>query len=178
MTQYLTLRPAGPDDGAFLADMLSEAMAWRPGSPRPLASTVLASRYVVGWPREGDGGVVAETAGPSGPGGEAVGAGQGVGAGQAVGASWYRLMTAEDPGYGFVDRHTPEITIGVVRSWRGRGVGRRLLTALLDVARADGHVALSLSVEEDNYALGLYESVGFRSVGKIGNAWTMLIPLH
>jgi ribosomal protein S18 acetylase RimI-like enzyme len=167
----LTLRPAGPDDTAFLADMLSEAMAWRPGSPRPLASTVLASRYVVGWPREGDGGVVAETGGPR-RGDEA-----GVPA-KAVGASWYRLMTAEDPGYGFVDPHTPEITIGVVPSWRGRGVGRRLLTALLAVARADGHVALSLSVEEDNYALGLYESVGFRSVEKIGNAWTMLIPLR
>jgi len=86
-------------------------------------------------------------------------------------------MTADDPGYGFVDAQTPEITIGVVPSWRGKGVGRRLLTALIDVAGADSHSALSLSVEEDNYAFRLYESLGFRTVGRVGNAWTMVISL-
>jgi ribosomal protein S18 acetylase RimI-like enzyme len=57
-------------------------------------------------------------------------------------------------------------------------VGRRLLVGLLDVARADGHAALSLSVEDDNFAFGLYESVGFRRVEKTGNAWTMVCPLR
>jgi len=94
-----------------------------------------------------------------------------------LGAAWYRLMTADDPGYGFIDSEIPEITIGVVPSRRRRGVGRRLLTALLDAARAEGHDALSLSVEEDNFALRLYESVGFRPVEKVGNAWTMMVPL-
>jgi ribosomal protein S18 acetylase RimI-like enzyme len=49
---------------------------------------------------------------------------------------------------------------------------------LLDVARADGHGALSLSVKEDNFALGLYEALGFHQVEKIGNAWTMAIDLR
>jgi GNAT superfamily N-acetyltransferase len=84
-------------------------------------------------------------------------------------------MTADDPGYGFIDAHTPEITIAVVPSWRGRGVGRRLLEALIAAARDDGHGALSLSVEEGNDARRLYKSVGFRPVGKVGNAWTMVI---
>jgi ribosomal protein S18 acetylase RimI-like enzyme len=153
------LRRARPDDATFLGAMLGEAMAWRPGSPRPLASTVLASRYIVGWPRHGDAGLVAE-------------------AGEPVGAAWYRLLGRHDPGYGFVDDMTPELTVGVVPSWRSRGVGRRLLVALLDVARADGHAALSLSVEEDNVALELYESVGFERVEKSGNAWTMMCPLR
>ena len=161
----VALRPAGPGDAEFLADMLAQAMAWRPGSPRPAESVVRASRYVVGWPRAGDNGVVAEARGPAGPG-------------ALVGATWYRHMTADDPGYGFVDAQTPEITIGVVRSWRGLGVGRRLLTALIEAAGADSHDALSLSVEEDNYAFRLYESLGFRAVGKVGNAWTMVISLH
>ena len=56
----LTMRRAGPDDAPFLAEMLAEAMAWRPGAPRPLTPAVLRSRYVVGWPRVGDCGVVAE----------------------------------------------------------------------------------------------------------------------
>jgi ribosomal protein S18 acetylase RimI-like enzyme len=154
-----TLRPARPEDGPFLADMLAEAMAWRPGWPRPPTSAVLSSRYIAGWPRDGDRGLVAEIGGP-------------------VGATWYRLMTADDPGYGFVDVETPEISIGVVPAWRGRGIGRRLLVALLDAAASDGHGALSLSVEEDNDALGLYESVGFRPVGRVGDAWTMVVGLR
>jgi ribosomal protein S18 acetylase RimI-like enzyme len=155
----LTLRSAVPEDAAFLADMLAEAMAWRPGSPRPPTSAVFSSRYIAGWPREGDRGLVAEI-------------------GEPVGATWYRLMTADDPGYGFVDPETPEISIGVVPSWRGRGIGRRLLVALLEDAGSDGHTALSLSVEEDNNALRLYESVGFHPVERIGNAWTMVVALH
>jgi len=170
----LTLRRAGPDDAPFLAAMLAEAMAWRPGAPRPLTSTVLRSRYLVGWPRVGDGGVVAELRRAD----EADEAGRDVRAGEPLGAAWYRLMTADDPGYGFIDDHTPEITIAVVPSWRGRGVGRRLLEALIAASRADGHGALSLSVEEGNDARRLYESVGFRPVGKVGNASTMAIDLQ
>ena len=161
----LTLRPAGRGDAEFLADMLGEAMAWRPGSPRPADSVVRASRYVVGWPRAGDNGVVAEGRGPVGPI-------------ELVGATWYRQMPADDPGYGFVDAQTPEITIGVLSSWRGCGVGRRLLTALIEAAEAGGQHALSLSVEVDNFAFRLYEALGFRTVGKLGNAWTMVISLH
>jgi len=169
----LTLRPAGPADAPFLAEMLAEAMAWRPGAPRPLASDVRRSRYVVGWPRGGDRGLVAEVRRPDVAGDVH----NPVRAGEQLGAAWYRLMTADDPGYGFIDSEIPEITIGVVPSRRRRGVGRRLLTALLDAARAEGHDALSLSVEEDNFALRLYESVGFRPVEKVGNAWTMMVPL-
>ncbi len=159
------MRRADAGDAAFLVQMLAHAMAWRPGSPAPADAIVRTSRYVVGWPRAGDGGLVAEAGGK----------GDGDG---AVGATWYRVMSPDDPGYGFVDTETPEITIGIVPSWRGRGVGRRLLVALLDVAHADGHEALSLSVEEDNEARRLYESVGFRFLHKVGHAWTMVIDLR
>jgi hypothetical protein len=43
-----TLRPGVPEDATFLADMLAEAMAWRPGSTRPPISAVLSSRYIAG----------------------------------------------------------------------------------------------------------------------------------
>lgn len=156
------IRHAEPDDVGFLTAMLSEAMAWRPGSPRPLASTVAGSRYIRGWPRAGDNGLVAV---------------RGEGA-EPVGATWYRLMTPDDPGYGFIDDETPELTLGVVPAWRGQGVGRRLLVALLDLARGQGHAAVSLSVEQDNFALALYESVGFRPVEQVGHASTMVLPLR
>ena len=156
-----TLRPAGPDDIGFLQAMLAEAMAWRPGTPPPPASTVLESRYVRGWPHGGDAGLIAVEGSSAEP----------------VGATWYRLMAQDEPGYGFVDGETPEVTIGVVRARRGMGVGRRLLVALIELARANGHATLSLSVEEENFALGLYESVGFERVTKTGNAWTLVLHL-
>jgi GNAT superfamily N-acetyltransferase len=142
--------------------MLVEAVAWRPGTPRPTTSQVLASEdghYVTGWPWTGDYGVVAELDGP-------------------IGAAWCRLLPADDPGYGYVNAETPEVTIGVVASHRRRGVGRMLLTALTESARSNGYRAMSLSVEEDNDACRLYEAVGFRTVGRVDNAWTMVMDLQ
>jgi ribosomal protein S18 acetylase RimI-like enzyme len=50
----------------------------------------------------------------------------------------------------------------VVPSLRGRGIGRVLLEAAMDAARAEGatHMELGTS-EEDTAALALYESAGF-----------------
>ncbi|MGH8896543.1 MAG: GNAT family N-acetyltransferase [Egibacteraceae bacterium] len=46
---------------------------------------------------------------------------------------------------------------------RGRGIGTRLLVALLRRAGA-AHSAITLSVRTDNPALRLYERLGFRAV--------------
>jgi GNAT superfamily N-acetyltransferase len=94
-----------------------------------------------------------------------------------VGAAWLRFLPEDEPGYGFVDARTPELTIGVVAACRGRGVGRRLLLGLLDAAREEGVERVSLSVEPDNPAMRLYERVGFVPVGVNGGAVTMLLPL-
>ena len=112
-------------------------------------------RYVEGWGRPGDRALVA------------------IEGFQPVGAAWYRLFTAEEPGYGFVDAETPELTIAVVPSARGRGHGDELLVALLEQARGDGFEGVSLSVEPENPALQLYERHGFRKVGEREGAWVM-----
>lgn len=47
-------------------------------------------------------------------------------------------------------------------AWRGRGVGGRLVAALLDWARADGHAHVRLWVVADNDpARALYQRAGF-----------------
>lgn len=152
------LRPATADDAGFLAEMLAIAADWRVPDPRPvaevLADTALA-HYVTGWARPGDGGVIAER--DEAP----------------VGAAWWRLLTASDPGYGYVDDDTPELSIGVIGSVRGSGVGRRLLDAAIEAAERQGAPALSLSVEIDNPAVRLYERVGFEVVGTASGAHTM-----
>jgi ribosomal protein S18 acetylase RimI-like enzyme len=154
---------ADDEDRAFLEAMVLEAASWRPGAARLAHADMLAEPglaiYVAGWGRPGDAGVVAERNG------------------QRVGAAWYRRFSDTAHGYGFLDAAIPELAIAVDPSWRGRGVGSSLLDALVAQARADGHTALSLSVEVDNPARRLYERAGFTRVGQVGNAWTMRIGI-
>lgn len=161
----MRIRPAAGGDLEFLRTMGYEAATWRPGVPHAPLEQVLAephfARYLSGWGRSGDAGVVAEDE-----------------RGTPIGAAWYRVFTAAEPGFGFVDEATPELSIGVREGERGRGVGAALLRALADRARADGFDALSLSVEKENPAVRLYEHAGFRVVDSDANALTMCLSLR
>jgi ribosomal protein S18 acetylase RimI-like enzyme len=153
------VRPAAAEDFTFLATMLGEAAVWRPDKPTPTAEQVLAdgryAQYLAGWPRRGDYGLVAEQEGP-------------------VGAAWYRTFTEASHGHGFVAEDVPELAIAVITTRRYEGIGRRLLTDLIDASIAQGHAAISLSVAEHNPARNLYESMGFVPLEKHGTTWTMI----
>jgi len=146
------VRVAGAADVDVLRAMLYEAFTWRPGVAAPPAEVVArpeVAKYVDGWGRPGDLGVVAD---------------------DDTGAAWIRLFTHDDHGYGFVAPHVPELSIGVAKEARGRGVGTALLEELLSRA---GDTPVSLSVETDNPAVRLYERFGFVRVGYVGTSWTM-----
>jgi ribosomal protein S18 acetylase RimI-like enzyme len=121
--------------------MLRHAYYWRSRE-----TEMPITRYVNAWGRNGDRALIA------------------LDDFHSVGAAWYRLYTEREPGFGFVDEQTPELTIGVVPSRRGKGIGSSLLDALLQRARKEGHKRISLSVEKSNPAVHLYESRGFRAV--------------
>jgi ribosomal protein S18 acetylase RimI-like enzyme len=145
----VVIRRGGRQDVRFLRDMLHHAYYWRERSPGDGPGPV--ARYVKGWGRPGDTALIA------------------LEDGFPVGAGWYRLFRDDAPGYGFVDAETPELAIAVVPSRRGRGVGDALLTALCERAQAEGHRALSLSVERGNSALvSFYEKHGFERVHEDG----------
>jgi len=147
-------RPVGKSDVRFLRDMLRHAYHWRVAedTERPVY------RYVRNWGRPGDAGVLAL----EGP--------------HPYGAAWYRVFTADEPGFGFVDERTPELTIAVVPSHRGKGAGKELLEALLDRARTEGYEAVSLSTDRDQAAW--YERFGFETVGETPHAVTMVKRLR
>jgi GNAT superfamily N-acetyltransferase len=148
----VNLREATRDDADFLADMLVEAVNWSPEWKRKSKRRVLAApntaHYVAGWPRDGDLGVVAEADG------------------ERVGAAWLRFFTVDDLGHGFVAVDVPELSLGVVATWRGRGVGRALVRAVESRARTAGVERISLSVERKNFAQRLYLAEGYEVVAE------------
>ena len=146
----ITIRPATSADLPFLWDMLFESAfttdevreTWR-SDPQPPPELV---KYLDGWGRSGDAGVVALDAG-----------------GTAVGAAWYRLFTAAERGDGILARlGVPELAIAVEREHRGRRIGADLLEVLTRSAKETGYRCLMLSVDPANtHALRLYERIGF-----------------
>jgi ribosomal protein S18 acetylase RimI-like enzyme len=161
------IRNAGSEDLAFLWEMLYQAIYWGPErqEPKPPREELLSnpeiSHYLAGWGQEGDTALIAVDDRD----------------GRGIGAAWYRLMPPEDSGYGFVDASTPEMGLAVVSHLRGRGVGGALLRALLDRARSEGLGAVSLSVEQENPVVRLYERHGFTRLFADGNAWIMKVEL-
>ncbi|MEO7454421.1 MAG: GNAT family N-acetyltransferase [Fimbriimonadales bacterium] len=132
--------------------MLFEAAATNPEIAKLDREVALSlpqvRKYVEGWGRDGDQSVVASE--PTG---------------KPLGAAWFRLFPADDPGYGFVSEGIPELTIGVVGDARGRGIGSALMQRAIDIAKEEGYESLSLSVEKNSNAVGLYEKFGFVSKG-------------
>ena len=136
------LRPVEPDDEPFLWEMLGYA------SHTPVDEArvdPMLRRYLAGWGRPGDLGTIAVDDGRT-----------------PVGVAWIRTFTAEEPGYAFVAEAVPELAIACVPHVRGRGIGHRLVAAVLDQAAAAGREAVSLSVRKTNVAAQLvYRDLGF-----------------
>ena len=149
------IRRGSAQDMPFLRDMLRHAYYWRWGDPE--TADLPLTRYFAGWGRPGDAAAIA------------------IDVFQPVGAAWYRLFRREAPGYGFVDEQTPELTIAVVPSRRGKGAGKELLEALLTRAREDGYESVSLSAAKGQTAY--YEQFGFETVRETEHAVTMVARL-
>ena len=146
-------RKGSAGDVPFMRSMLAHAYAWRVNA---FETEIPLSRYVDNWGRPGDVAVIAHETG------------------NRVGAAWLRVFRHSEPGYGFVDENTPELSIAVVPSRRRHGLGQELMDALLAAARGAGHGAVSLSVEADSAAVGFYERNGFTHVREQDGGVVML----
>jgi len=137
------LRTGTASDEPFLREMLYLALFVPPGAPPPPRSVLSAptiARYVDGWgTRSGDSGLIALV--DRSP----------------VGAAWLRCFPASGPGYGFVDERTPELSVAVLPTYRGLGIGSHLIEGLLQSVPA-----VSLSCDPANPAWRLYIRLGFR----------------
>ena len=80
--------------------------------------------------------------------------------GEVVG--WCDVMPKDRPIYAGVG----VLGMGLLPSFRGRGIGKRLILRTLEAARASGLRRVELSVRESNAgAIALYKKVGFEVEG-------------
>jgi ribosomal protein S18 acetylase RimI-like enzyme len=160
----LIIREAWASDEPFLRDMLYHSL-YVPDGGAPFDREVVTrpeiAKYVAGWGRPGDLGLIAVDSSRN----------------KAIGAVWMRLFSPSDTGYGYVDATTPELGIAVVPDRRGCGVGTALLQQLFVKASAV-YEAVSLSVSMKNPACRLYERLGFEQADVRGDAVTMLKRLR
>ena len=80
--------------------------------------------------------------------------------GKIVGAVWVRIMND----YGHIDDETPSLAISLYKEYRGFGIGTTLMKTILALLKVHGYKRVSLSVQKANYALKLYQKVGFEIV--------------
>jgi len=139
-------------DVPFLRSMLAHAYNWH---VNVFETDIPIARYVDNWGRRGDTALIAMDGGHS------------------VGAAWYRLFRESSAGYGFIDGETPELTIVVVPSRQGEGIGKELLAALVARAKADGYTSLSASAEKDNPETQSFLGEGFEKVAEHGSTLTL-----
>ena len=81
--------------------------------------------------------------------------------------------------------HVADISVYIERGWRGRGVGRRLIEALVALGRALDYHKLVLAAFPFNAAgMALYQRAGFRAVGVyreqglLDGAWVDVIVME
>jgi ribosomal protein S18 acetylase RimI-like enzyme len=155
-------RTYNQDDYQFLRKMLFEAVFWsRSDDDRPSLEEGLSYDYmkyvlVDFGKRLGDLAVVAEADGVR------------------AGAAFIRCWNDDEHIRGYLNPKIPVLVIGVVKSFRGQGVGRALIETLKEAARDKGISKISLCVTKTNVAYHLYSGHGFEIAEDLGDSYNML----
>ena len=92
---------------------------------------------------------------------------------KVIGAVWTRIM--DD--YGHVDDNTPSFAISLYKEYRGQGIGTRMMREMLALLKEKGYKQASLAVQKANYAVRMYEKVGFKTVDENEEEYIMVCEL-
>ena len=93
--------------------------------------------------------------------------------GKVIGAVWTRIMND----YGHVDEETPSFAISLYKEYRGQGIGTKLMKEMLNLLKEKGYKRASLAVQKANYAVKMYENVGFKVVDENDEEYIMVCEL-
>ena len=92
---------------------------------------------------------------------------------KAVGAVWVRIMND----YGHIDNDTPSFAISLYKDYRGFGIGTNLMKEMLRILKGRGYKQASLAVQKANYAVRMYQKIGFEIVDENEEEYIMLCRL-
>ena len=90
-----------------------------------------------------------------------------------VGAVWVRIM--DD--YGHIDDETPSFAISLYEEYRNMGIGTALMRDMLELLKNKGYKQTSLSVQKANYAVRMYQKVGFEVIDENEEEYIMVCRL-
>lgn len=94
-------------------------------------------------------------------------------AGNIIGAVWTRIIND----YGHVDDEVPSLSISILKEFRNLGIGTILMKRILAALRGQGYSQVSLSVQKMNYAVRMYENVGFEVIRENEEDYIMVCKL-
>ena len=145
------IRPIMPGEIHLLKDFLYEAI-YQPDEHNPLSRSVIEQPelkiFIDDFGKKDDNCLVAAVNG------------------QIAGAVWTRILSGTVKGFGNIDSQTPEFAISVCKEYRGQGIGTQLMLDMLRLLKDKGYAKTSLAVQKNNYAVKMYQKVGFTIVNE------------
>ena len=94
--------------------------------------------------------------------------------GKIVGAVWVRIMND----YGHIDNETPSFAISLYEEYRNMGIVTALMRDMLEFLKDKGYKRTSLSVQKVNYAVRMYQKVGFEVIDENEEEYIMVCQLR
>lgn len=91
-----------------------------------------------------------------------------------VGAVWVRNIN----GYGSIDEDTVEFAISVFDEYQKMGIGTALMNRMLEHLIELNYQKASLAVQKENYAVRMYQKVGFEIACENGQEYIMIHRLQ
>ncbi|MHB1043937.1 MAG: GNAT family N-acetyltransferase [Eubacteriales bacterium] len=162
MTDFI-IRKIEPSEIHLLRDFLYEAIFQRDETnllPRDIINKPELSVYIDNFSESNDFCLVADIDG------------------KVAGAVWTRILSGKIKGFGNIDDQTPEFAISLYREYRNRGIGTVLMRSMLRLLKEQGYMQTSLAVQKDNYAVRMYQNVGFKIIEELKEEYLMVCDLN
>ena len=158
----IIIRKIMPDELDILNDMLYEAV-YLPEGAEPLSRDIIKipeiNNYIDGFGNQKDDHcLVAEIKG------------------KIVGAVWVRILAGKIKGYGNINDQTPEFAISLLKEYRNQGIGTRLMQQMIEYLKQK-YMQASLSVQKENYAVKMYQKLGFEIISENKEDYLMVLKL-
>ena len=94
-----------------------------------------------------------------------------------IGAVWVRILSGKVKGYGYVDDETPEFAISLFKEFRSLGIGIKLMQQMIEHLKKQEYTQTSLSVQKENYAVKMYQKLGFEIISENKEDYLMVLKL-